>query len=611
MSPGTRVPPVPPRRLMLVAVLAMACVGCAEGLGEVAANKILRLSTHDLCFDEAGGFPQTLGPIELHLTPPDNGLEWIDKDEDRWVTITPELNTQGVPVTLTDRAGNPLEWNKPYVLEEEVSDVQTLLSVRVILGERTGPVSISIVVRAWVGRFLLLSGESRRRFLDVPLAYGTHWVSVEPCGSAPAPPASRILYVDDDTTAGGDGSSWGGAFPRLQDALAAAAVPGSGVGEIRVAVGRYHPDAGSRDATFLVPSGVAVRGGFLGNGSPDPNSRVLSGGLVFHGDGGSGSAFTETILDGDLQEDDGSPLSRADNSLHVVTIMQGADGVVLEGLRIHGGNADGPGGRGGGIVTDGGSLTIRECALHRCYAEVEGGAILAGQADVQVFDTIVRDCGGGAIRIDGGNLVFARGVLRFTQSRPAVDATGGAVVRISHALFDDGEAGALRLGPGVDAKVLNCVIARHGLFTGPSGAAIDASGATVLVVNATVDGNGILARDGAAVAVANSILFTGPNTGIGPPYLERDGTSSVTIHHSIVEGLADLEGIADLGSLSDADPRIDEQWRLDPASPAIDAGDPVALAAAYAGESALVGLADIDRFGNPRVDEPDLGAQEG
>lgn len=80
--------------------------------------------------------------------------------------------------------------------------------------------------------------------------------------------AGEVIYVDDDTSAGGDGSSWSTAFKYLQDGLAAASYGD----EIRVAQDSYKP-GGSRTSTFQLISGVALKDGYAGAGEPDPNER--------------------------------------------------------------------------------------------------------------------------------------------------------------------------------------------------------------------------------------------------------------------------------------------------------------------------------------------------
>jgi hypothetical protein len=75
----------------------------------------------------------------------------------------------------------------------------------------------------------------------------------------------KIIYVDDDANAPGDGKSWATAYRYLQDALVDARAADKPV-EIRVAQGAYKPDQGAaqkpgdRNALFHLVSGVSLRG---------------------------------------------------------------------------------------------------------------------------------------------------------------------------------------------------------------------------------------------------------------------------------------------------------------------------------------------------------------
>jgi hypothetical protein len=160
-------------------------------------------------------------------------------------------------------------------------------------------------------------------------------------------PTSHVLYVDDDAPppAGGDGTSWPNAFRCLQDALAYAADPAHGITEIHIAGGRYQPDRsagnpdGTRDraASFTFINNVAVMGGYLGlSAQPgeDPDTRDLT--------------KHETILDGDLNGDDGPPpetSNKADNSYHVaIAIEKDINATAIyDGVTLAGGYSDGPG----------------------------------------------------------------------------------------------------------------------------------------------------------------------------------------------------------------------------------------------------------------------------
>ncbi len=170
----------------------------------------------------------------------------------------------------------------------------------------------------------------------------------------------RTLYVDaayvdtylgDGTPAYRDGLSWATAFEHLQDALAVAS-PGD---EIRMAQGRYRPDqgtgvtSGDRAATFRVPDGVTIKGGFAGVGAADPDWRD--------------SALFATVLTGDLAgNDDPNDEGRwLDNTKHIITAMGVGAGTVLDGLIItHGYAADE---HDAALYNEGGSLVLRDCTF--------------------------------------------------------------------------------------------------------------------------------------------------------------------------------------------------------------------------------------------------------
>ncbi len=179
--------------------------------------------------------------------------------------------------------------------------------------------------------------------------------------------SAKIVYVDPDAPGSNDGSSWTNAYNFLQDALADANSAVKPV-EIRVAQGIYTPDSnsanpngsGDREATFHLINGVNLKGGYAGNGTPDPNSRDIE--------------LYETILSGDLNGNDievNDPCdlltetTRADNCYHVVSSNNCDPNAVLDGVAITGGNAkccykdD----FGGGIYNDSGSPTISNCTF--------------------------------------------------------------------------------------------------------------------------------------------------------------------------------------------------------------------------------------------------------
>ena len=96
--------------------------------------------------------------------------------------------------------------------------------------------------------------------------------------------SAKIIYVDDDASLTGNGSSWETAKKYLQDALDSA----NEGDEIRVAEGSYRPDQGSsrvlgdRSASFELARGVGLYGGYKGIETTqailgEPEKTILSG----------------------------------------------------------------------------------------------------------------------------------------------------------------------------------------------------------------------------------------------------------------------------------------------------------------------------------------------
>jgi hypothetical protein len=274
------------------------------------------------------------------------------------------------------------------------------------------------------------------------------------------PTWARTIYVDDGAPELGNGSSWASALRYLQDALTIAKAGD----EIRVAQGEYLPDqgggnaAGDRNATFQVPAGVTIQGGFAGVGAGDPDLRD--------------STLFATILTGNLAGNDDDPNDPAtwfDNSFHVVTADGVGNDTVLEGLMIaHGNAADGAGGSldgiGGGLRNIGATYLVRDCTfLHNRAHDGGAGVMNTDSNAVFVGCTFLENwCDDG----DGGGMANHRSHIRMDDCRflrNYVDDDGGG-------LYGDGsleainceflENGASERGGGVivdHATFFNCV----------------------------------------------------------------------------------------------------------------------------------------------------------
>jgi hypothetical protein len=232
------------------------------------------------------------------------------------------------------------------------------------------------------------------------------------------PPAqAKIIYVDDDAPAGGDGASWTTAYTVLQDALSEAAATAEPV-EIRIAQGTYQPDrdaansggTGDREASFALTSNLTLAGGYAGVGAAAPNARDIQ-------------AY-ETILSGDLAGDDvavADPCdlkyesSRAENSYNILTNERDALAIRLHGLTVSGGYANGwqrdevpTTAKGGGFH----ARYITGLVIDRCVFEGNAGSWGAGGAELaRCTDATIAES-----RFVGNMSVMAGGGIAITNN---------------------------------------------------------------------------------------------------------------------------------------------------------------------------------------------------
>jgi len=242
------------------------------------------------------------------------------------------------------------------------------------------------------------------------------------------------LYVRADAQGPFDGLTWNTAFKDLQNALSRAA---QGT-EIWVARGTYRPDrgTGSREASFVLPEGIRVFGGFTGNESRvhqrDPEHNV-------------------TILSGDLLGNDRGLVNNDENSFHVVVIerprkKEVPQGALLDGFTVRGGNASETRDDtreqqrnqvGGGVLVEGDRVTVQNCVFEHNAAFNAGGLNLVGH------ENTVEDCR----FINNVSLKEAGGLF-----------LGGDASRVSRCVFESNRSelgGGLVLG-GRGSLVADC-----------------------------------------------------------------------------------------------------------------------------------------------------------
>jgi parallel beta-helix repeat protein len=239
----------------------------------------------------------------------------------------------------------------------------------------------------------------------------------------------HIIYVDDDTLKGNNGSNWENAYLCLQDALTEAEEIGKPV-EIHVAQGIYRPDqrammrqgllrtvsSGDWTATFQLINGVTIEGGYAGLGEPDPDARDIE--------------QYESILSGDLNADYDPDLTNIwDNCYHVVTADGTNTTAILDGFTITGGNADGaePYDNGGGIYNNSGDPRLSDCKFVGNYAQENGGGMYNNNSSKPILTncTFIGNSAkfGGGMSNDNSNPTLLNCILTWNSA----DMSGGGM----------------------------------------------------------------------------------------------------------------------------------------------------------------------------------------
>jgi len=251
------------------------------------------------------------------------------------------------------------------------------------------------------------------------------------CCVTTSAPAAVILRVDASATdPAPDGSTWPTAFPTLSAALDAAG-PDT---EIWVAAAAlpYRPDTTGlpdpRSATFAVPSGVAIYGGFLGL-APGGNESFRDQ---------RDPVTNVTTLSGDLAMNDGPLFSNiSENVYHVVTFSMADATARLDGVRIVGGNAGGahPDDCGGGILIAGGAPTVANCGIERCRAsDLGAGVRVFGGAprfeDSRFFENTGTLWGGGMMIDGAGAVTIERCAFVRNGNTPLVTVIDGPAITV-------------------------------------------------------------------------------------------------------------------------------------------------------------------------------------
>lgn len=435
------------------------------------------------------------------------------------------------------------------------------------------------------------------------------------------PNTATIIYVNHTATGANNGSSWTDAFTDLRSALtyARAAAYNS---QVWVAGGTYRPaKVADRLATFEIPSGALVYGGFSGietqlNQRPGLNT-TLSGDLLANDSG----AYSTT-----------NP-AYSDNACHVVHFKNADYGTTLDYFTIQSGNASiayngAIHNYGGGILNETDSTAsafsipfVENCYLYKNTAFYGGGGAAnvsakSGTAYLYLNQTVLDQ--NLSLSYAGGG-----GVLNFA------DSAYGAISLYGCTFFGDSSATA---GGGIcnyisdyygsgDVYIESSII-EHCRAAAAGGAIQNITPhkeAAVYLVNTTVAGNdapqtGFIgsgaiynsgyAQDSALIYARNSIIWN--NSGS----IYDNGAGKLDLERCLIEG--DFKGKL----VRNLDPKFTSpkpyslsiaqagafvlDYSLTQCSPAIDAGDSTVLSSAK------------DLFGGDRIRyaNVDLGAYE-
>ncbi len=388
-------------------------------------------------------------------------------------------------------------------------------------------------------------------------------IAMMACLVAPA----KVIYVAFDASGNNDGTSWTHAYKNFSDALSNAGWNGD---SIFIKAGFYYPDRRSngqtqanksREFTFFVNKPLSIFGGFAGT-EAKPEDRNLA-------------VFT-TVLSGNI----GDAGDDDDNVYHVLS-LQSTTNIVLDGLLVRDGNADGSGNDANGAGLTGKNFT--QLAMYNVeFRENEadekgGGFYITGINNLIAQDVCAcgneAEFGGGAYLTN----LTSTTLERFKAINNEAGALGGGLYlrqfssfRAVNALFFQNEAeegGAVYTWQFTSGEFINSAFHNNEADAGTS----------------------IMASQHSSVLLYNSILWNDGNQGAND-HLESNQSSGSTIYHSILQGSKDDGGVwqasaVDGGSNIDADPMFedpdgadnivctaDDNFYLNPASPALNSG---------------------------------------
>lgn len=302
-------------------------------------------------------------------------------------------------------------------------------------------------------------------------------------------------HVDINVGSPGVGAAWNSAYQSLSVALAAS----SSGDVIKIAGGTYYPGTIASD-TFLIPPGVSIRGGYAGDGAPNPD------------------AFTEvTVLSGDFNATNNT---QSDDSTTIVTLAGPSSGTAtttLRGLTIEESWGDSVWATGVLASHPDLSVTMQEVLVQGCQSSGQASGMFLSCANITLLKVTVlgnSQTSGGAPDACGARLVadLDTGVISIDQC--TFQGNGGGnyagaawcsahAVKVRRTLFAANGSRALFVDDSDSTTVARCVFADNQFGLLP-GAAIGVAGGDVKVWHSAFYANGTKNVGGAIAVEADS-----------------------------------------------------------------------------------------------------------
>lgn len=387
----------------------------------------------------------------------------------------------------------------------------------------------------------------------------------------------RILHVGGTTTGTEDGLSWQTAYRDLSTALHEAMVGN----QIWVRRGEYHPavsetEENARRSRFLLPSGIAVFGGFAGNEN-SLDARQLT-------DETSLSVLDGRLLDVEIED----PFA-----YHVVIANTENR---LDGFVIRNGLADGDISHrsGGGILVERGQLTLENCVVRDNSAMSSGGGLYSYMSTLRIANTVFwgNDAGreGGGLYHTDSDVEIERSVFFGNSSA----MNGGAIVSVNaprsiigNSVFIQNEAetgygGAVR-GQASDLILFNCLLTENrarygGGLSDRNGSTLQVSFSTFADNVADASGHGMYLEDGRGldINISNTILWgTLPEESCQMMTSKMEG--NVELAYVDLPDCPEATNVVRVEGCISSPPMfqgtgVEDAFRLSSGSPCIDAG---------------------------------------